>query len=197
MCYRTTPCTEPDRLLAGAAVFATCLCGAARHRRVFTLWAAQRPLQRAHRGACRRRLVDIRRARQRNIWCGTRQTIPHFEIADLIRRRHRRRIETLAWASIAGAAFERGGEPNPRDLPLGRHPVSSDDRPWRHDAALIGDGSSPAMSPKTNTVAYVAHFHRADAAERRANPTLPLEISKSGALTWSPDGARTLSRVVA
>ncbi len=103
-------------------------------------------------------------------------------------------IGTLAWAADGQTlVFERGGEPNPRDLPLGSTPpqlwaISLSDTMPR----LIGDGGSPAMAPRANMIAYVA---------RNSIVVLPLDGSgkpqtvvrdagRDGALAWSPDGGR-------
>jgi Tol biopolymer transport system component len=90
-------------------------------------------------------------------------------------------------------AFVRGGEANPRDLPLGSTPaqlwaISLGDTTPR----LIGDGGSPAMAPNANIVAYVA---------RNSIVVMPLDgsgkpqvvvrdLGRDGSLAWSRDGAR-------
>ena len=66
-------------------------------------------------------------------------------------------IGSMAWSSDGRAlVFERGGEPNPRSLSLGTSPeqiwtIALGDTTPR----LIDDGSSPAMAPNADTVAYV------------------------------------------
>jgi dipeptidyl aminopeptidase/acylaminoacyl peptidase len=104
-------------------------------------------------------------------------------------------IETPVWSSDGKTlVFMRGGEQNPRDLPLGS---SAPAQMWAMtlgDTAprLIGDGSSPTMSPTANTVAYVA---------RNSIVVLPLDggakpqtvvrdLGRDGSLAWSPDGTR-------
>lgn len=103
-------------------------------------------------------------------------------------------IGTPVWSFDGRAlAFERGGEPNPRDLPLGSTPTQI----WTialGDTAprLIGDGSSPTPSPNANVLAYVA---------RNAIVLAPLDgsgkpqiivrdLGRDGSVAWSPDGAR-------
>jgi dipeptidyl aminopeptidase/acylaminoacyl peptidase len=89
--------------------------------------------------------------------------------------------------------FVRGGEPNPRDLPLGGTPPQI----WAISLAdtaprLIGDGSSPTPSPNANVVAYTA---------RNSIVLMPLDgsgkpqiivrdLGRDGSLAWSPDGKR-------
>ncbi len=103
-------------------------------------------------------------------------------------------VGTLAW-SFDGEAlvFERGGEPNPRDLPLGSTPgqlwtISLGDTVPR----LIGDGASPAMAPRTKTVAYIARnsivLAQLDGGEKPQ--TVVRDLGRDGALAWSPDGSR-------
>src|SRR5206468_7363345 len=66
-------------------------------------------------------------------------------------------IETPVW-SFDGKTlvFLRGGEPNPRDLPLGGTPSQI----WAMTLGdttprLIGDGASPTPAPNANVVAFV------------------------------------------
>ncbi|HEV8446627.1 MAG TPA: prolyl oligopeptidase family serine peptidase [Gemmatimonadaceae bacterium] len=103
-------------------------------------------------------------------------------------------IGALAW-SFDGEAlvFERGGEPNPRDLPLGSMPgqlwtISLGDTTPR----LIGEGNSPAMAPKTKTVAYIARnsivLASLDGSEKPQ--TVVRDLGRDGALAWAPDGSR-------
>src|SRR4029079_14107844 len=132
----------------------------------------------------------------RNIWIGEPSGNGSFVAKQLTRFSGDVGIEigTVAWASDGQTiVFERGGEPNPRDLPLGSAPAQlwtmslSDTTP-----RLIGDGGSPAMAPKANMAAYVA---------RNSIVVLPLDGSgkpqtvvrdagRDGALAWSPDGGR-------
>ncbi len=103
-------------------------------------------------------------------------------------------IGTLAW-TFDGAAlvFERGGEANPRDLPLGSAPgqlwtISLGDTVPR----LIGDGSAPATAPRSNTVAYIARnsivIAQLDGSEKPQ--TVVRDLGRDGALAWAPDGSR-------
>lgn len=103
-------------------------------------------------------------------------------------------IETPVW-SFDGktVVFVRGGEPNPRDLPLGGTPAQI----WAitvGDTAprLIGDGSSPTPAPNANVVAYVG---------RNSIVLIPLDgsgkpqtvvrdLGRDGSLAWAPDGTR-------
>jgi dipeptidyl aminopeptidase/acylaminoacyl peptidase len=103
-------------------------------------------------------------------------------------------IETPVW-SFDGKTlvFMRGGEQNPRDLPLGSTPAQM----WAMtlgDTAprLLGDGAAPTMSPTANVIAYVA---------RNSIVVLPLDggakpqtvvrdLGRDGSLAWSPDGTR-------
>jgi len=103
-------------------------------------------------------------------------------------------IGQLAWSYDGKAlAFSRGGDPNPRDLPLGGTPSQL----WAMavgDTAphLIGDGNSPTPSPTANTLAYVA---------RNSIVLIPFDgsgkpqvvvrdMGRDGSLSWSPDGTR-------
>jgi dipeptidyl aminopeptidase/acylaminoacyl peptidase len=103
-------------------------------------------------------------------------------------------IETPVWSFDGQTlAFVRGGEPNPRDLPLGGTPPQI----WAitlGDTAphLIGDGSSPTPAPNGNTIAYVA---------RNSIVLVPLDgsgkpqvvvrdMGRDGSLAWAPDGKR-------
>src|SRR5262249_53529178 len=103
-------------------------------------------------------------------------------------------IGRMAW-SFDGQAlvFERGGEPNPRDLPLGGTPPQlwmiaiGDTTP-----KLIGDGSGPAMAPKANMVAYSARtsivLMPIDGGGKPQ--TIVRDLGRDGSLAWSPDGSR-------
>ena len=103
-------------------------------------------------------------------------------------------IEQPVW-SFDGSTlvFVRGGEANPRDLPLGSTPgqiwaITVGDTAPR----LIGDGSSPAPSPKSNVVAYVARnsivLMPLDGSGKAQ--TVVRDLGRDGSLAWSPDGTR-------
>ena len=103
-------------------------------------------------------------------------------------------IGTPVW-SFDGrtVVFERGGEPNPRDLPLG----SAASQLWTMalgDTAprLIGDGSSPTPAPNANTLAYVARNSIVLASlDGSGKPQVLIRDSgRDGSLAWSPDGTR-------
>jgi dipeptidyl aminopeptidase/acylaminoacyl peptidase len=103
-------------------------------------------------------------------------------------------IGTLAW-SFDGktVVFERGGEPNPRDLPLGSTPeqiwtIAVGDTTPR----LIGEGSSPAASPNADVVAYVARNSIVMAPmDGSGKPqVLVRDLGRDGSLAWAPDGKR-------
>ena len=103
-------------------------------------------------------------------------------------------IGSLAWSADGTTiVFVRGGEANPRDLPLGSTPGQI----WAMavgDSAprLIGDGSSPTPSPKSNVVAYVARnsivLMPLDAGGKAQ--TIVRDLGRDGSLAWSPDGTR-------
>ncbi|MGH7622318.1 MAG: S9 family peptidase, partial [Gemmatimonadaceae bacterium] len=103
-------------------------------------------------------------------------------------------IGTMVWSSDGGSlAFERGGEPNPRSLPLGTSPeqigpIAVGDTAPR----LIDDGSSPAMAPHADTVAYVGHNSILLAALNGSGKpqTIVRDLGRDGSLAWSPDGSR-------
>ncbi len=103
-------------------------------------------------------------------------------------------IGGLAWSFDGRAvAFERGGEPNPRDLPLGSAPTQI----WTialGDTAprLIGDGNSPTPAPNGNTVAFVGRNSILVAPfDGSGKPqTIVRDMGRDGSLAWSPDGAR-------
>src|SRR5690349_19043641 len=96
----------------------------------------------------------------RNIWVGEPGPNGSFTSRQLTRFNGDIGVEIgqFAWTFDGEAlVFERGGEPNPRDLPLGSTPgqlwtIALGDTTPR----LVGDGSSPALAPKTKTVAYIA-----------------------------------------
>jgi dipeptidyl aminopeptidase/acylaminoacyl peptidase len=132
----------------------------------------------------------------RNIWVGEPGANGSFTSRQLTRFTGDVGVEigTLAWTSDGQSlVFERGGEPNPRDLPLGSTPgqlwtISLGDTTPR----LIGDGSSPAMSPTGNMVAYVARNSIVLAAlDGSGKPqTVVRDLGRDGALAWAPDGSR-------
>src|SRR3954469_19022092 len=90
----------------------------------------------------------------RNIWVGEPGANGSFTARQLTRFTGDIGVEigALAWTFDGQTlVFERGGEPNPRNLALGSTPgqlwtISLGDTTPR----LIGDGSSPAMAPKAN-----------------------------------------------
>ena len=90
-------------------------------------------------------------------------------------------------------AFVRGGEPNPRDLPLGSTPaqifaISLGDTTPR----VIGEGGSPTPAPNANVLAYVARNAIVVAPlDGSAKPQIIVrDLGRDGSLAWSPDGAR-------
>ena len=103
-------------------------------------------------------------------------------------------IGSIVWSSDGRAVvFERGGEPNPRSVPLG----TAAEQIWTialGDTAprLIDDGSSPAMAPKGDTVAYVARNSILLAALNRSGKpqTIVRDLGRDGSLAWSTDGSR-------
>jgi dipeptidyl aminopeptidase/acylaminoacyl peptidase len=131
----------------------------------------------------------------RNIWVGEPGANGSFTSRQLTRFTGDIGVEigTLAWAFDGQAlVFERGGEPNPRDLPLGSTPgqlwtISLGDTTPR----LIGDGSSPAMAPKANIVAYVARNSIVLASLDGGKPeTIVRDLGRDRGLAWGPDGSR-------
>ena len=132
----------------------------------------------------------------RNIWVGEPGPNGAFTSRQLTRFSGDIGVEigTFAWTFDGEAlVFERGGEPNPRDLPLGSTPgqlwtISLGDTVPR----LIGDGSSPAMAPRAKTVAYIARnsivLAQLDGSEKPQ--TIVRDLGRDGALAWAPDGSR-------
>jgi dipeptidyl aminopeptidase/acylaminoacyl peptidase len=132
----------------------------------------------------------------RNIWVGEPGANGAFTSRQLTRFIGDDGLEigSLAWTFDGQAlVFERGGDPNPRDLPLGSTPgqlwtISLSDTTPR----LIGDGNSPAMAPKANMVAYVARNSIVlTPLDGSAKPqTIVRDLGRDGGLAWSPDGSR-------
>ena len=132
----------------------------------------------------------------RNIWVAERAANGSFASRQLTRYTGDIGVEigTIAWSSDGRAlVFERGGEPNPRSLSLGTSP----EQIWTialGDTAprLIDDGSSPAMAPHADTVAYVGHNSILLAALNGSGKpqTVVRDLGRDGSLAWSPDGSR-------
>src|SRR5690348_6154005 len=103
-------------------------------------------------------------------------------------------IEAPVWSGDGQTlVFVRGGEPNPRDLPLGGTPAQI----WAMtlgDTAprLIGDGSSPTPAPNANILAYVARNSIVvTSLDGSSKPQVIVrDLGRDGSLAWSPDGAR-------
>ncbi|MGH7618619.1 MAG: prolyl oligopeptidase family serine peptidase, partial [Gemmatimonadaceae bacterium] len=132
----------------------------------------------------------------RNIWVAGPAANGSFTSSQLTRYSGDIGVEigTLVWSSDGRAlVFERGGEPNPRSLSLGTAPeqiwtIALGDTVPR----LIGDGSSPAMAPKSNTVAYAARNSLLLASlDGSGKPQAVVrDLGRVGSLAWSPDGSR-------
>src|SRR6185437_6772464 len=96
----------------------------------------------------------------RNVWVAERSANGSFTSRQLTNYSGDIGVEigTLAWSADGRTlVFERGGEPNPLTLPLGSAPgqlwaIALGDTAPR----LLGDGSSPAIAPNANIVAYAA-----------------------------------------
>jgi dipeptidyl aminopeptidase/acylaminoacyl peptidase len=103
-------------------------------------------------------------------------------------------IEEPVWSSDGQTlVFVRGGEPNPRDLPLGSTPAQI----WAMSLAdtaprLIGDGSSPTPAPNGNTVAYVGRNSIVvTSLDGSGKPQVVVrDLGRDGSLAWSPSGTR-------
>jgi dipeptidyl aminopeptidase/acylaminoacyl peptidase len=132
----------------------------------------------------------------RNIWVAEPSANGSFASRQLTRYTGDIGVEigTIAWSSDGRAlVFERGGEPNPRSIPLGTAP----EQIWTialGDTAprLIDDGSSPAMAPHGDTVAYVGRNSLLVASLNGSGKpqTLVRDLGRDGSLAWSPDGSR-------
>jgi len=103
-------------------------------------------------------------------------------------------IEAPVWSSDGQTlVFVRGGEPNPRDLPLGSTPAQIWAMSLRDTTPrLIGDGSSPTPAPNGNSVAYVARnsivVTSLDGTGKAQ--VVVRDLGRDGSLAWSPDGTR-------
>ena len=103
-------------------------------------------------------------------------------------------IQPPVWSADGQTlVFVRGGEPNPRDLPLGGTPAQI----WSIALAdttprLIGDGSSPTPAPNGNALAYTARNSIVlTSLDGSGKPqTIVRDLGRDGSLAWSPDGSR-------
>src|SRR5690242_12911854 len=131
----------------------------------------------------------------RNIWISEPGANGTFSSRQLTRYTGDVGVElgSLAW-SFDGKAlvFERGGEPNPQDLPLGGTPQQL----WAiavGDTAphLIGDGSSPAPAPNANTIAFVGRNSILLGSLDGGKPQIIVrDLGRDGSLAWSPNGSK-------
>ena len=132
----------------------------------------------------------------RNVWVAEPSANGSFSSRQLTRFTGDLGVEigNLVW-SFDGqtVAFVRGGEPNPRDLPLGSTPAQI----WAMSLGdttprLIGDGGSPTPAPNANNIAYVARNSIVLVAlDGSGKPqVLVRDMGRDGSLAWSPDGTR-------
>jgi dipeptidyl aminopeptidase/acylaminoacyl peptidase len=132
----------------------------------------------------------------RNIWVAEPSANGSFTSRQLTRYSGDIGVEigALAWSPDGRTlVFERGGEPNPQSLPLGTTPgqlwsIAVGDTAPR----LLGDGSSAAIAPKGNIVAYSARTTIVLVSlDGTGKPqTIVRDAGRDGSLRWSPDGSR-------